>query len=355
VPVSPFIRTFILMVGLAGLLMFIGSFWGSTGVAIGFGVALLVNLWAWWRSAENALRSMKARPVTEAELPQVYAIVRELSQKAGKPMPQIYVSPQKQPNAFATGRTPRHAAVCVTVGILEVLDGRQLRAVLGHELGHVYNWDILINSIAATFASSIMFLANMAQYGVIFGGPDSEERDPNRATMLLIAVLGPFAATVIRMAIGRGRELGADHSGGVLTDDPLALASALTTIEKGVRARPMPASAKTLSREHMMLASPFELIGFARKLFSTHPPTEKRVARMTELAAEIDPDGNGPDYQIDPTELAGLPLKPAEAQQLAGGQPTRAARGSTGGAPGGKGASSARAKGGPAKRPPGRR
>ena len=350
------------MVGLAALLMFVGSFWGTTGIAIGFGIALVVNLWAWWRSAENSLKAMKARPVTEEELPQVYAIVRELSEKAGKPMPQIYVSPQQQPNAFATGRSPKHAAVCVTVGILEVLDGRQLRAVLGHELGHVYNWDILINSIAATFASSIMFLANMAQYGVIFGGPDSEERDPNRTTMLLIAVLGPIAATVIRMAIGRGRELGADHSGGVLTDDPLALADALETIESGVRAHPMPTSAKGLSREHMMLASPFALVGFVRKLFSTHPPTEKRVERMEELAAEIDPDGDGPEYQINPVELAGLPLKPAQAQALGGaaprtpkaaggaGQGQRPSGGAGGGAAGGGAAGGGAAGGG--RKPP---
>ena len=334
---SPFIRTFILMVGLAALLMFVGSFWGANGVMIGFGIALLANLWAWWRSAENSLKAMKARPVTEEELPQVYAIVRELSQKAGKPMPQIYVSPQQQPNAFATGRSPRHAAVCVTVGILEVLDGRQLRAVLGHELGHVYNWDILINSIAATFASSIMFLANMAQYGVIFGGRDSGDREANRATLLLIAILGPFAATVIRMAIGRGRELGADNSGGILTDDPLALADALETIEKGVRAHPMPTSAKGLSREHMMLASPFALVGFVRKLFSTHPPTELRVERMEELAAEIDPDGDGPEYQIDPAELAGLPLKPAHAQALGGAAPRAATPGGGAAKPPGRG------------------
>jgi heat shock protein HtpX len=315
---GPRLRTFVLMVVLAGLLMLIGSFWGTSGVITGFIIALGLNLLAWWRSASTALKSMNARPVTEEELPQVYAIVRELSQKAGKPMPSIHLAPTAQPNAFATGRSPKNAAVCVTTGILERLDSRQLRAVLGHELGHVYNWDILINSIAATFASAIMFIANMAQWGAVVGTPQQGNKEPSRFALLMIAIFGPLAATVVRMAIGRGRELGADHSGGVLSDDPLALASALETIERGVLKMPMVPSAKGLAQAHMMLFNPFKLLGWKKKLFSTHPPTELRVEKMQELAKTVDPNGNGPDYPLPPAAMKGLPLSAAEARALEG-------------------------------------
>ena len=239
------LKTAALLATLAGFVMLVGYWIGGTGgLVIGFLLALAMNGYAYFNSAKLALRSMHAYPVTETDQPALHRIVRELAQAQGQPMPALYVSPTDAPNAFATGRSPEHAAVCATQGILDLLDERELRGVLGHELAHVYNRDILIASVAATLASVIMLLANLA-YFIPMGGDDDR---PNPIALLMIAILGPMAAALIQFAISRSREYQADESGATITRDPLALASALRKLEQGTAARP--ASAGARAAEH---------------------------------------------------------------------------------------------------------
>lgn len=273
------LRTAALLGGLWVLLIALGSFVGG-GRYLWFFAAfgLASTAWSYWNSATIALRSMHAYPVSELEAPEMYRIVRELSTAAHQPMPALYISPTAAPNAFATGRSPRHAAVCCTEGILRVLDERELRAVLAHELAHVHNRDILTSSVAAAVAGLI---TSAAQFLMFFGGGD--RRGGNPLAMIAMALLAPVAAVVIQLAISRTREYDADEDGAGLTGDPLALAAALRKLERGTAAAPLPANRDLVDVSHLMIANPFRTEGMA-KLFATHPPMADRIARLEAMA-----------------------------------------------------------------------
>jgi heat shock protein HtpX len=278
------LKTTLLLGGIFGLLLFMGAIIGGGRFIWVFALlGLAMTAYGYWNSDKIAIRAMRARPVSEAEQPTMYRIVRELSTKARQPMPRLFVSPTMAPNAFATGRNPEHAAVCCTEGILALLDERELRGVLGHELMHVYNRDILTSSVAAAVAGVI---TSIAQIGLFFGGGfggSNDENRPNPFALLLMSLAAPLAAMLIQMAISRTREYDADEDGSALTGDPLALASALRKLEIGTQQLPLPPDRELVNTSHLMIANPFRGGGMA-KLFSTHPPIADRVYRLEAQA-----------------------------------------------------------------------
>ncbi len=281
------IKTWVLIAALGGLFVLIGQWLGGTsGAIIALAFALVFNFSMYWFSDKIAIATTRSKPVSEQEAPELYRIVRELTQANQMPMPRIYVSEMAQPNAFATGRNPEHAAVSVTRGILEILDERELRGVLAHEISHVANRDILIGSIAAAIGMSITFLARFALW---FGGGGDRENAFGAFGLLFAWILAPIAAAIIQMAVSRSREYQADESGAILSRDPDALASALRKLEATAGRVPVPASVSP-AEAHLFIVNPFrgrQANMSLANLFSTHPPTAERVRRLAEIKQEL--------------------------------------------------------------------
>ena len=276
---SAAIRTTLLMAGLGGLLVVIGALVGGPkGAAFFLVLALLMNLGAYWFSDRIALASARAKPVSEQEDPRLYQMVRDLTTRAGLPMPKLYVIPQEQPNAFATGRNPKHSAVAVTAGIRKLLSEDELRGVLAHELGHVRNRDILLQSVASAIGAAITWIAYMLMW---VGGEDDSPLGAIAAIALVL--LAPLAAGIIQMAISRQREFSADATGAEICGNPESLASALLRLESGAQAVPMQVNQAT---EPLYIVKPFSGGGIA-SLFSTHPPIEERVRRLRQMRPTI--------------------------------------------------------------------
>lgn len=277
------IKTGILMLAIFAVFMLIGSAFGQTGMILAFVVALLLNGITFWFSDKIVLAMYRAQEVPQEKAPRLHEIVEELSREAGIPKPKVYVIQSASPNAFATGRSPEHAAVAVTTGILKILDDGELKGVLAHELAHVTNRDILIASIVATVAAAITLLASIIKWGVLLGGMGGRSRDNeggNPIALLALAILAPIAAVVIQLWISRTREYAADAAGARLAQDPLLLASALGKLDRASRQLPMEANQVTA---HMFIVKPFSGQGLM-SIFSTHPPIEERIARLRKMA-----------------------------------------------------------------------
>jgi heat shock protein HtpX len=274
------IKTYVLLAALGGLLVVVGgAIAGGSGAFIGLVIGLVFVGASYWFSDKLAIKAARAQPVTEQEMPEYYRIVRELTTSAGMPMPKLYISPDMQPNAFATGRSPNHAAVAVTQGILQVCDWEELRGVLAHEISHIGNRDILIGSVAAAVAMGITFVARIAMWGAIFGGGGSDDDEgANPIALLALVILAPIAAFLLQAALSRSREFEADRTGARLIGTGEPLARALAKLDAAARRVPMkvdPAQAQ----KYIINPLTGRKVNFA-KLFTTHPPTEERIARL---------------------------------------------------------------------------
>ena len=284
-----YFKTFVLMTLLTVILIAAGGVLGGTqGMVIALVFAAIMNIGTYWFSDKMVLSMYHATPVTEAEQPELYSIVRNLAVRGNIPMPKVYIVDEDTPNAFATGRNPQHAAVCVTTGIMRILNNNELSGVIGHELTHVKNRDILISSIAATVAGAISMLAWMAEWGAMFTGfgGRSNDREGNIVGLIVMAILAPLIATLIQLAISRQREYAADKGGAALSGNPLYLASALNKLEAGNEEEPMPANQMTHATAHMFIVNPLRSGAF-KSLFSTHPATEDRIEKLKEMARGV--------------------------------------------------------------------
>ena len=276
------VKTVGLMVLMMALLMLVGQWLGQEqGLVLAFGISLLMNFGMYWFSDKLVLMSYRAKEATEEEAPRLYAIVRKLSAQAELPMPKVYIIPGDSPNAFATGRNPDHAAVAATEGILDLLSEDELEGVIGHELAHVKHRDILTGTIVAAMAGAITFLTRMAMFASIFGGGSRDRENSNPIGEILLLILAPIAAMLIQFAVSRSREFAADEGGAKICVRPLSLANALRKLEKGVERVPMQNAGTATA--HMFIVNPL-VGGGIMKLFSTHPPTEERIARLEEMA-----------------------------------------------------------------------
>jgi heat shock protein HtpX len=278
-----YVKTGLLLVVLTMMLVWVGAFLGGPrGAMIAFFFALLINGVSYWYSDKIVLAIYKAREVPEAQFYHLYNLVKELTRSANLPMPKIYMMENKSANAFATGRNPKKAVVCVTRGLLELLDEDELRGVLAHELAHVKNRDTLIMTVTAAIAGAIMLLANMARWAAIFGGYSRNRRGSgNLFSLLAVSIVAPIAAIIVQLAISRSREYAADRQGAYFAKDPNGLASALRRLREASKARPMQQASPQTA--HLFIVNPFSAAGVAR-LFSTHPPIEERVRRLRSLS-----------------------------------------------------------------------
>ena len=275
------VKSWLLIAGLAGLFVVVGAaIGGGQGATVALGIALVFNFAMYWASDRIAIAATRSKPATEAQAPELYEIVRELATEAKAPMPRIYISEMAQPNAFATGRNPEHAAVAVTRGILDILDRRELRGVLAHELSHVLNRDILVSTIASAIGSAFTYLAYMVFF---FGGSDDNDSPLGAIGFILLWLVAPLAAGLIQMAVSRSREYQADESGAILSQDPEALASALLKMEATSKKVPAPVNP---AQAHLFIVNPLRGGGVA-SLFSTHPPTQERVRRLEQIAGSL--------------------------------------------------------------------
>lgn len=276
------LKVWSMMAVLSIILVFIGNaVGGRSGAMLFFLISLGMNFFSYYSSDKVAIKMTRSQPVSEEEVPELYAIVRRLTQRAGLPMPRIYITPSPQPNAFATGRNPAHAAVAVTEGLLQILNKSELEGVLAHELAHVKNRDILVGTVAATFAGAISMLANIIQWGAIFGMGHSDDEDGGGSMIggLLLAIIAPIAAMIIQMAISRSREYMADEDGARFAGNAGGLSNALLKLESAAHRIPMQVNP---AASHMFIVNPLSGASMAR-LFSTHPTTEDRVKRLNEL------------------------------------------------------------------------
>ncbi|RJR15343.1 MAG: zinc metalloprotease HtpX [Nitrospiraceae bacterium] len=274
------LKTMALMVTLTLMLVFVGGLLGGkTGMTFALIMAFGINFFTYWFSDKIVLKMYRAKPVNESEAPELYNMVRRLAQRAQLPMPKVYIMEQDQPNAFATGRNPEHGVVAVTTGIMRILSSEELEGVLAHELAHIKHRDILVSTVAAAIAGAISYLAQMAQWAMIFGGRSDDEEGGSPIASLVMMIVGPIAAMLVQMAISRSREYGADAGGARIAGNPLYLSSALKKLHMASQRIPMDANPAT---SHMFIVNPLTGGGLL-KLFSTHPPMEERIARLESM------------------------------------------------------------------------